>query len=225
MRRYKILFGDKERMCMKCTSVQNQSTITQDREYSIVTACKDLENPFDIIGKILEEMPGTSHFKGGNNTTTFENKLENIFAEYGFDSNNYNFRAFGNPQNLNVRIAFNNKEKLFFFSTKELKEHSYRLGNLPNYVKSVLDTIVSKYMTMDDFQFMAVGQNIQLIRVHSKNRDIFYCPKHRRDVHVSKCRLCKYMYDIQPTEVICELHEGDHIIRHNPIHRIKHLNK
>ena len=82
-------------------------------------------------------------------------------------------------------------------------------------------------MSMDDFQFqqfISVGNNIQTIRVASKT-DTSYCPKHRRDVHVSKCRLCKYMYDIQPTEVICELHEGDHIIRHNPIHRIKHLNK
>ena len=41
-------------------------------------------------------------------STTFKNKLENVFAEYGFDRGCWNFKAFGTPKTLNVLVASNN---------------------------------------------------------------------------------------------------------------------
>ena len=203
------------------SKVLKRSTIT----CNIVPTTDEYYGPYSST--IKPKGVNRPYNKFGVTSTPYKNVLDNIFSDLGYIRGNCNFKAFGTPTNFNVLVSFYSMSlKQYFLSTKELKEHSYRLGNIPNYVKKVLDRIVEKYMSMTESQFLEFrnATDTQEVLFFNEPR-VLYCPKHRKDVIINKCRSCKYMHDILPDRVICRIPEYAIIIKHKPKSKIKHLNK
>lgn len=172
---------------------------------AIVTENALVENPFE---KVITDEPERPVRKAQKKRSAPKiiNRLVNIFSELGYSKGNATFNAFGTPAHLNVRIALNNEEKMFFYSTWELRYRYFEDYEIPQYWKDVLHRICDKYLDLSSSQFKKVQEKVRSYTVKTKNQDIVYCIRKRTNVSIHKyCLLCTNCKGFDKSGVICAL--------------------